>query len=257
MLQKYDDAIKHLTKALEIAPSYYDARNKMVVALLATNRFDEAVVYLNELLRQNKDSAEANYNLAVALSVQNKNDEAIKYLSRALEINPNYSYAHYRMGIILLAAGKPNEAIKYLNKALQTNIDQGDVYENLGVAYMQLDKNEPAKQNLARAVELEPNNINTLNNLAWLLATAGDASAQDANRAVEFARRACELTGYKKPDLMDTLAVAYAAAGRFEDAVKTANKAIDIARAGNQEDLANEIQSRMKLYQAGQPYREK
>jgi spermidine synthase len=106
-------------------------------------------------------------------------------------------------------------------------------------------------------VELKPDNVPVLNDLAWLLATTGDVSAEDANKAVKYAQHVCDLTGYKKPEFLDTLAVAYAAAGRFEDAVNTANQAIDIARAGNQEDLANEIQSRMKLYQAGQPYREK
>ena len=54
-----------------------------------------------------------------------------------------------------------------------------------------------------------------MNNLAWLLATAEQAQFRNAAKAVELARRACELTKYRQPFLLDTLAAAYAAVGRF------------------------------------------
>lgn len=114
-----------------------------------------------------------------------------------------------------------------------------------------------AIQNYNKAIDLKPNRTTVLNNMAWLMAAIDEVSIQDANRAIELAGRACELTGYKISKFLDTLAVAYAAAGRFEDAVKTANKAVDIAKAGNQTDLVNEIQRRIKLYEGGQPYHQK
>ena len=114
-----------------------------------------------------------------------------------------------------------------------------------------------AIENWTKAAELKPDDAEILNNLAWVLATTGDVSVQDANKAVELAQHACELTGYKNPSFLDTLAAACAAAGRFDDAVKTAKQALDIAKSGGQEDLTNEIQSHIKLYEAGQPYRQK
>jgi hypothetical protein len=56
---------------------------------------------------------------------------------------------------------------------------------------------------------------------------------------------------------MDTLAAAYASAGRFDDAMKTARRALDIAKARNQTDLVSDIQNHAELYKAGQPYRQK
>ena len=56
--------------------------------------------------------------------------------------------------------------------------------------------------------------------------------------------------------LLDTLAVAYAAADRFDEAKATAEKALNIAKSSGKEDLAGKIQKRIKLYEAGQPYRE-
>jgi Flp pilus assembly protein TadD len=122
---------------------------------------------------------------------------------------------------------------------------------------MQMGNNDLAMQNLTRAVELKPSNIGALNDLAWLLATTGDVTEEDANRAIEYARRACELTGNKEFGFLDTLAAAYAAAGRFPEAVSTAEKALSGAKAARREDLAGRIQNRLELYRNNRPYHDK
>jgi tetratricopeptide (TPR) repeat protein len=53
----------------------------------------------------------------------------------------------------------------------------------------------------------------------------------DAVRAVELARRACELADNRQAGYLDTLAAAYAAAGRFREAVATIERAIEVAGA--------------------------
>ena len=134
---------------------------------------------------------------------------------------------------------------------------QAEVYVNLGKANSILGKYESAIQNWTRALELKPDSADALNNIAWLLATFGEVSTENANKAIELAQHACELTGYNDPEFLDTLAVTYAAAGRFEEAKATANKALSIAKSSGREDLAGEIQERIRLYEAGQPYRQK
>ena len=124
-------------------------------------------------------------------------------------------------------------------------------------AYIQIGKYEPALYNLTKSLDLDPNNVDALNNLAWLLTTRAEVSAEDANKAVGFAEDACKLTEYKKPEFLDTLAVTYAAVGRFDDAVNKASQAIEIAKAHGQKDLALKIQNRLELYRTGRPYREK
>jgi tetratricopeptide (TPR) repeat protein len=251
------EAVQHLRKAVQINPSASMARKDLGKVLLKQGKLNEAIECFNELTKCKQDSAEAYYYLAVASGMQKKYDDAIKYLTSVLKLDPKYPDAHYKMGIALLAMGKPNEAVVYLNEALRIDANQPDVYIDLGTAYSQLDKYEPAIQNWTKAAELKPNSAEVLNNLAWLLATAGDVSAQDADRTIELAQRACELTGYKEPVPLDTLAAAYAAAGRFDDAVTTANKAVDAAKAMGRESIVGEIQERIELYQTGQRYRQK
>jgi lipopolysaccharide biosynthesis regulator YciM len=95
-----------------------------------------------------------------------------------------------------------------------------------------------------------------LNNLAWALATSPDASKRDGKRAVQLAERACDLTQYQQPIMVGTLAAAYAEAGRFDDAVATAQKARDIALALGQKDIAGNNQHLLELYKSGRAFHE-
>ncbi|MCJ7729085.1 MAG: tetratricopeptide repeat protein [Sedimentisphaerales bacterium] len=251
------EAELHLGNAVRIDPANLDARRNLGVVLMTQGKLDEAIDCFNEILKNN-NSLRVHYYLATALCKKGNFDEAIKHLSTVITLDPKHPDAHNKMGIALLATGKPNEAIEYFNEAIRETPNQAEIYENLGQAYKQLGRYKPAVQNLTKAVKLKYNNRpDVLNALAWLLATAGDVSAQDANRAVEYAQHACELTGHREPHFLDTLAAAYAAGGSFEDAVRTAQQAIDAAKAGGREDLAGEIKNRMELYKMNQRYRQK
>ncbi len=62
---------------------------------------------------------------------------------------------------------------------------------------------------------------------AWIWATCPDSRYRDGKQAVESATRACELTGWKSPDELDTLAAAYAESGDFTAAAKWGQQAAE------------------------------
>ena len=101
---------------------------------------------------------------------------------------------------------------------------------------------------------MDPKSVAALNNLAWLLATCPDAGVRDGARAVKLAERACEAAGHKTVALMDTLAAAYAAAGRYDDAVRAASSAREKTPDGS--PLAAELESRLELYRSGRAVHE-
>ena len=70
-----------------------------------------------------------------------------------------------------------------------------------------------------------------------------------------MAEKANQLTGSRQPEMLDTLAAAYAEAGRFPEAVQASQKALDLAYSADMVELAEEIETRLPLYQAGRPYR--
>jgi len=254
---RLDEAVLHLSKAVRISQSFFEARYNLGQSLLKQGKPSEAIACFNELIKHKQDSAQVYYHLAMALIMQKKYDDAIEYLDKSLTLDPQFSEAHREIGTLLLARGKINEAIPHLNEALRMGINKAKIYAYLGTAYNQLGKYELAIRNWSRAAELKPDSADVLNNLAWLLATVEDSTIQDANKAIEFAQRACELTEYKEPAILDTLAVAYAAAGRFTDAVTTAEQAVSAAKARGQENMVSEIQSRIELYKTGRSYIQK
>ena len=82
------------------------------------------------------------------------------------------------------------------------------------------------------------------------------APAEPDAEAVMYAQRAGKLTGFKQPQVLDTLAAAYAAAGDFDKAVETAEEAIELARSEGNTNLVKRIENRLQLYKKGLPFKE-
>jgi tetratricopeptide (TPR) repeat protein len=93
--------------------------------------------------------------------------------------------------------------------------------------------------------------VKAYNNLAWIYATSPLIHIRDGDEAVTLALKACELTDFKEPEALDTLAAAYAEAGNFEKAIEYQERAIDLC----QEESKSALLKSLKLYQAGQAYR--
>ena len=94
-----------------------------------------------------------------------------------------------------------------------------------------------------------------LNNVAWTLATCPDASIRDGERAVVLAERASRIMQDGDSEFLDTLAAAYAEAGRFPEAVTTITQAAQIAADAGQREGIVRFEQRRELYQAGRPLR--
>ena len=107
---------------------------------------------------------------------------------------------------------------------------------------------------LRLVLEARPDFVGVLNGLAWILATNKDTTFHNPTEAVKLAERACVLTGYQRPELLDTLAAAYGAAGIFDRAVETSQKAFDLAISENNNGLAESIKKRRELYKQGKAY---
>jgi len=93
-----------------------------------------------------------------------------------------------------------------------------------------------------------------LNNLAWLRATCPDPAFRDGEEAVKYAMRACELSGWRQPSCLGTLASAYAEAGDFATAIEWQEKALE--GASYRAKHGEMARLRLRLYADGRAYRE-
>ena len=99
-----------------------------------------------------------------------------------------------------------------------------------------------------KAIDLNLKDSPVYINLAWLLATCPETSLRNGQKAVALAEAAQALAGIESPQLLDTLAAAYAEAGQYDEAVETAKRALALNATRNNHRLAEAIQSRLNLY---------
>ncbi|HUI05791.1 MAG TPA: tetratricopeptide repeat protein [Verrucomicrobiae bacterium] len=248
------EAIQQYEEALRLEPAEAQAQNNLGLALWQSGRVPEAIQHYQQALQMNPHYAEAHHNLGLALLQMGRLQEAIEQFGQVVQIKPRSAEAHRRLGLALRQAGKSQEAAAQFNLAVRLPPDSAETYNDLGNDSLRAGKIEEAIDQYEQALRLEPDFADALNNLAWLLATLGRAEGGDPVRAVALARRACALTGNRVSAYLDTLAAAYAGAGRFDNAVTAAQQALALARSAGQQELAGGIEERLQLYRSGRPY---
>ena len=174
---------------------------------------------------------------------------------QAARMKPDHSPALYWLAFCLSRTGKSTEAIDQLRKNVKLAPDSARDHALLGALLTEPGPFDEAISHFETALKANPRDLSTANNLAWLLATCPDAEFRDGPRAVILAGRACELTRNSVPGLLDSLAAAYAEIGRFDKAVATLEKAIELAR--KQETPIDVMEKRLGLYTARRPYHQR
>ena len=173
----------------------------------------------------------------------------------SLHINPFNARANNNLANALARLGRLDEAIAHYRQALQIDPQMLEAHFNLGNACYREGDLSAAVQQWYEAIRLQPDAIPILNQTARVLATCNDAAGRNGAKAVELAERAAGLTARRDPAILDTLAAAYAEAGRFSAAIETARQALGLASAQSNGPLADQIRERLDLYRNAKPYR--
>jgi tetratricopeptide (TPR) repeat protein len=251
---RLDEAIYHCSEAVRLRPDYFDAQFYLAYFLRNAGRLDEAVKEYRESLQIKPEDPNALNGLGITLGQQGKLDEAIKCFTEALRIKPDFTAIHANIGYTLFLQGNLEEAAAHLTEALRLDPNSAQAHYSLGQALVQVRKINEAITHFEEALRLEPDWVGPMNDLAWLLAASKETTIHNPDKAVRLAQRACELTNYKEPVLLDTLAVAYAATGDFGKAIETAEKALELCQSSEQNTIKEKIENRLALYKAGKPY---
>ena len=217
---------------------------------------EEAITHFSRAVQFEPKMAGARHNLAVALLQDGRTEEAVTHLVQALEISPNDPGINNHLGIAFGRLGRIEEAGKRFSEAIRIDPHRPGTYKNLGFVLNEQGRTGEAIEQFRQALRLHPGWPEVANDLAWIHATCADPSYRDGEEAVRLAELATAGTDNSQPAFLDTLAAAYAEAGRFEQAIRTAEQAINLARSKGETKLAEGILARQQLYQAHKPFRE-
>lgn len=231
-------------------------RHDAVAALyLEAGRLDDAIGHFERSMELNPASAPTQYNLGYALALRGRREDAIKRFREALRLDPDYAQAHNNLAAMLQLAGQVDEALDHYRRAIALRPDNTEARGNLAQLLSRQGRAAEAVAEFEQVLADRADDAQALSGLAWIRATAADAALRNPGRAIELAERAAKLTRRQNLAALDALAAAYAAAGRFDEAVTAARAAVDSAVSAGQGDIAAQFRERLALYRKGEAYR--
>jgi tetratricopeptide (TPR) repeat protein len=285
-----ESAEQDLTQAIEMDPegavNYYSWRGDLYMELTEE---EKAIEDYSESLLRNPENAYVLGQRGHAYWLLTEHDLALEDFNNAVEIDPDWFWIRTRRGALHQERREYDQALEDFNEAIRLNPEYAIAYEYRSETCQKLGKHDQALLDLNEALKLqptgpqaqrihnrratihyfnkeytkairdhmealkkEPNHAATFNYLAWIWCTAPDPNVRNGRRALECATRACELTEWESPAFVDTLAAAYAEMGQFQEAIKWADKAAELAV---NDQARTEYQLRRQQFENREPLR--
>ncbi len=199
-------------------PVAWPVYNDLGVILFSQGKTAEAAGYFKKSRELNPDDPDSLTNLALTDLLQGRYDEASAEYRAAIRMKPDSATLHENLAYALQNLGKNEEAIRHLKIALHFSSKIEARVNLAGLLFVTRDFQNSINE-YRKVLALEPENLASLNNLAYVLATCPDANIRNGGEAVKLSEHACRLTHFKRAGFMRTLSRAYAQQGRFADAV--------------------------------------
>lgn len=253
--EKYPEAIADVDRALELDPG-----NPAALVLRArihqqAGDSEKALADIETVLSDDPDNTSALELRGLIAAERDDYASAIRDFRRLAARNADDAVVVSQLGMLYLAAKQPREAIRRFTRALEIDEEHFASRRGRSDAAISIGDHRAALEDLEKAHGLKPEDTGVLNNLAWLLATSPDDAIRNGTRAIELARKACELTEWKEAHIISTLAAGYAESGDFAKAREFSQKAVDASE--DSEQVKEQLKGELASYTAEKPWRER
>ncbi len=254
----------HLRRSAELRPTGFKAAYNLGIVLYQAAANKATLAQTPGLNRHDADALETE-------KMRMLNDAWIAF-DRARELNPlgdqpeievnsqggepekEIAIVYFYFGGIRFDQGKPEDAVAFFREAIERDPDLIGAYANLGKTYYVLDRMREAVETWREALHRQPNDLYCLHRAAFVASTSPDPAARSGSEAVAWAEHAQQILD-DDPQIVGTLAAAYAEVGRFDDAIKTAKRALELATKQGRRFDENKIRGYLSQYQAHMPVR--
>lgn len=258
--QILQSALEDCEKAIELDNQNLDAILTRAKVYLTLKDLDKSKKDIELLEAQRPDLPELAL-LRIDIAIQeNRYPDAIADLERLVQVNPENRGLLLRLATFYQLDKRPKNALRIADRLVKSDPTDWQAYRLRGDIQLAMGNHSQAIEDYEKAVENisedEEDYSGVLNNLSWVLSTSPDDSVRNGNRALELALQACEMTKYKEPHILSTLAAAYAETKDFDKAKEWSVKAVELGREKGHEQL-EQLEQELKSYQEGKPWREK
>jgi tetratricopeptide (TPR) repeat protein len=222
-------------------------------AYVHQRHFDKAAQELNKAIKLDPRMVAAHGIRGTAYVHLGEYEKAFSDYDTAVKLDPKDAQSYLGRGNVRSYKGDYSAAIRDYDEAIKLDPKGASAFINRAISHYALDQYQEASNDYGRALQINENSDNAHGSFAWLLATCPDARYRNGQRAVEHARKACELSKWKISGYWDTLAAAYAEVGDFDAAIRWEKKFTE--DRGLTRARLNQAKARLDLYDAKKLYR--
>ena len=247
---EHDLAIRSYDEAIRLDPKSAASYTGRASSWYARKEYDKAIADYDSAIALDSKNTVAYNGRGLTRLARNQYTQAVADFSEAIWLDPLSTSAYCNRGRAWLSKKEYAKAIVDYNMAVRLDPQQADAHRERGNAWEGQKSYHKAIADYSEAVRIDPHDARAYCDRARLLSTCPDRGLRDGKLAVIAARKACELTRWVEARALDTLAVASAATGDFESAVKWQTRSNALARNTMEQ---KEGEARLKRYMEKQP----
>jgi tetratricopeptide (TPR) repeat protein len=260
---KEDEALADFNKALAMQPK--DPISLLQRAEISLGRGDVKAAKrdLSEAIRVEPRVADSVPAVTVRCYIaveEGRYADAINDMSLIVQTNPENAFLQLQLASLYVQDKRPRKAIELINEVLKRDPKNISALRTRADTLLGLGDHAEAIKDYSAAIEIgiesPQQKSGVLNNLAWVLATSPKDELRNAERSIKFGTEAAELTEFKEPHILSTLAAGYAEKGDFEQAIKWSTKAVELGRELEHNQI-EQLEEELESYKASKPWREK
>ena len=238
-------------EAIHFDPLNWRALHNRGVSHAEAGSFAEAFDDFSNVIEMNPKFGKAYTNRATLYVQAGDLASAERDYQQACELDHKLASARLGLARLCHMESRWDEALEHFTTAAELEPENPGILCSRGDLLADMGQYGDALASYALAIELKPSYGHAYRNGAWLLATCPDERYRDSENAILGAQQAIESEYGERHVALDTLAAAFASAGKFVKAIQTLEEAIELAP----ETLRSDYIARVRLYEAGQPFR--
>lgn len=255
-LREWDRAMADFHQCLLLAPDNLDAYSGLAGACFLKGDLHQAVTAYDHIIECDPQDPIAHLNRGNIYRLEKNYGKAIADFNECLKLDPKNRDAYGGRGSAFFRTGAYSNAINDFTLVLESGTNDPSALisrEDRADCYYETKQYERADEDFKIVAGIETGNYNVYNDIAWFRATCPVAAMRDGSNAVELATKACELSQWRDPKVIDTLAAAFAEEGNFQKAITYQEDALEISGVAGKEIQG--AKDRLNLYLAKEPYR--
>ena len=251
-MKEYGKALRDFEHAIRLGSRAAVAHLCKGMIHLERGEAEPAIAEFNTAIRIDPKRLDAYIGLATVYLLRSDPKKALEVFDHAIQVDPRSPDAHEARAVYFLSHGKNDKALDDLNEAVRLDPATASHLRVRARVWFERQDFDRTLSDLNAAIKLEPTDAEAQQGRAWILATCSNPKIRNGEQAVIAATRACELTDWKVPHAMTTLAAAYSETGNFAAAVEWQGKALGLVADKSLEQ--HEYRRLLDRYKAGKPY---